>query len=62
MSNWVKVSDRLPEEREWVLIRYQNGQIHTGAMISGKWHSNLNDYDIDLATHWMSIEFKEDEQ
>ena len=60
MNNWVKVSDRLPEEREQVLIRYWNGQIHIGAMINGKWHSNLNYYDIDLASHWMSVEFKED--
>ena len=60
-EDWIKVEDRLPEEREQVLIRYWNGQIHTGAMINGKWHSNWNDYDIELATHWMSIEFTEEE-
>ena len=58
-TDWVNVKDRLPEEREQVLIRYWNGQIHTGAIINGKWHSNWNDYDIDLATHWMPIELLE---
>jgi hypothetical protein len=62
MSNWVKISDRLPEEREQVLIRYWNGQIHTGAMINSKWHSNLNDYDIDLASHWMPIVLPKEEE
>jgi hypothetical protein len=59
-AKWIKVSDRLPEEGQMVMIVFWNGVVHTGSLINGKWHSNWNDYDIDLATHWMPMELPED--
>ena len=53
--DWVRVEDQLPQERQAVLIRFWNGVTHTGSLINGKWHANWNDYNIDLATHWLEI-------
>ena len=34
-DRWIKVSDRLPEEGQMVMIIFWNGVVHTGSLING---------------------------
>ena len=52
---WIEVTDWLPEERQKVLLHFWNGRVEVGSRFGDKWHANWNDYDVNLASHWMPI-------
>ena len=61
MSDWVKVSDRLPAEGVWVLISQQGVNVGLGQYVNGVWRDDM-DCRIDVApTYWMAIHSPEND-
>ena len=54
-TDWIKVTDKLPEEGEWVLIHFGYGRMYLGVRYGNKWSANWNEYDLNLATHWTPV-------
>lgn len=55
--DWIKCSDRMPEEDEWIIIGssiYAN--VTFGMLIGGKFFNpDLNYFLIEGVTHWMLL-------
>ena len=58
MSNWIPVSERLPERDEYVLVTTEWGDITIGERLSNNdWyiHEGATNADIDDILAWMSL-------
>lgn len=52
--NWIKVSDKMPENVTAVLIWLENGAPAIGYLYGGKWHSGNGELKSKV-THWAEI-------
>lgn len=50
MTNWIRVKDRLPEERQWVLVFMNYGDIEFSRFEDKEWK-----YSPGTPTHWMPL-------
>lgn len=54
-EDWIKVTDRLPEEGVWVLISQQSVNVGIGIYRRGKWYDDMDSLLDVLPTYWMQI-------
>ena len=54
MSEWISVKDRLPEEKQRVLVRCKTVGTTVGWRLWGEWMTDLGDGGSEV-THWMQL-------
>ena len=52
---WISVEDRLPEEKESVLVHYTDGWMPIAFLLDGKWHQSGGETSWLSVTHWMPL-------
>jgi hypothetical protein len=52
---WISVEDRLPEERQSVLVHYVDGWMPIAFLLEGKWYQSGGETSWLSATHWMPL-------
>ena len=55
--NWVSVKDRLPPDRERVLVYTIDGRMFDACFSAGIWYEINNGWELDFhsMTHWMNL-------
>lgn len=55
-SQWIPVSERMPDDGDKVLCRWEDGWMYVGYWLGGEWmnsvHSRMNMQNV---THWMPL-------
>lgn len=52
---WISVKDRLPEEKQSVLVHYVDGWMPIAFLINGKWYQSGGETSWLSVTHWMPL-------
>jgi hypothetical protein len=57
MSEWISVKDRLPPDRERVLVYTIDGRMFDACFSAGIWYEINNGWELDFhsMTHWMNL-------
>lgn len=54
-GEWISVSDRLPEEKQSVLVHYVDGWMPIAFLLDGKWYQSGGETSWLIVTHWMPL-------
>ena len=52
---WISVEERLPEEKESVLVHYVDGWMPIAFLLDGKWYQSNGEMSWLSVTHWMPL-------
>lgn len=52
---WISVKERLPEEKESVLVHYVDGWMPIAFLLGGKWYQSGGETSWLSVTHWMPL-------
>jgi hypothetical protein len=55
VREWISVEDRLPEERQNVLVHYVDGWMPIAFLLGGKWYQSGGETSWVSVTHWMPL-------
>jgi hypothetical protein len=55
VQEWISVEDRLPEERQNVLVHYVDGWMPIAFLLGGKWYQSGGETSWLSVTHWMHL-------
>lgn len=54
-GEWINVNDRLPEEKQSVLVHYVDGWMPIAFLLDGKWYQSGGETSWLSVTHWMAL-------
>jgi hypothetical protein len=52
---WISVEERLPEEKQSVLVHYVDGWMPIAFLLDGKWYQSGGETSWLSVTHWMPL-------
>ena len=55
LNKWISVKDRLPEEKQSVLVHYVDGWMPIAFLLNGKWYQSGGETSWLSVTHWMPL-------
>lgn len=55
VQEWIPVEERLPEEKQSVLVHYVDGWMPVAFLLNGEWYQSGGEKSWLSVTHWMPL-------